>query len=68
MKSIVLALALLALTACAVCREHPTACTVGLALAGGVLVASQRGHNRTSGVDGRVTTLPVNCTNPGACQ
>jgi hypothetical protein len=62
-NKLIAALALLALTGCAICQKHETACFVTATLVAGAIVASQAGHHtRTTGVDGRdVTILPLDC-------
>lgn len=62
MNKLIAALAPLALTGCAICQKHETACFVTATLVAGSIVASQHGHNRSSGVDGRdFTIIPVDC-------
>lgn len=71
MKSLVLMLALVALTGCTFCRTHDRTC----ALAGGVALTSlaltiHGGHSRTVGTQPApdVTTQPVVCTSGGNCK
>jgi uncharacterized protein YceK len=64
MKTLTLVLAVLALTGCATCREHPALCAAGAAIAITSLALSQ---HHDSGRAHDVTLQPVNCTN-GSCK
>jgi hypothetical protein len=69
MKTSIVILAALALSACATCRDHPVACTVAGAIVVGSVAASvaQHDHDRAQ-TPHMSTTLPVTCTNGGTCN
>ena len=69
MNKLTIGLALLALSGCAICQKHETACFVGATLVAGSIIASQHGHRSSSGTDGRdYTIIPVTCTDPQVCK
>jgi uncharacterized lipoprotein YajG len=69
-KSLVTALALLALAGCQTCDRHPVAClAVATSIALSVPALTNSGAHRVtiSGREHEVTTQPVSCVN-GSCK
>jgi hypothetical protein len=65
MKTLTLVLAVLALTGCATCREHPALCAAGAAIAITSIALSTQHHESDRAHD--ATLQPVNCTG-GRCE
>ncbi len=60
----------LALSACATCRQYPTACAIGSAVVVGSVAATIAAHSNSRGhtPPHSSNTLPVNCGNGAACE
>lgn len=72
MRALIVILAALALSACATCREHPTACAIGSAVIVGSVAATIAAHSDSRGhvqppPPHLSNTLPVNCAG-NACE
>lgn len=66
MKALTALLIAMTLTGCATCREHPTICAAGAAIAVTSLALTAGSSNPNHPHD--IGLQPVNCSNPQVCK